>query len=161
MDPIYIRSMNEQDIPGAAKVLARAFNSSALHSEQQLAEIPTKGNLCKAFVASRSDKVIGVVICENKGSPQNPALTIELLAVDNDHRHKGVGGGLMRHAERFIQRHWLNGKPADVLIEDLTKRGNPMSRYYEKMGYQEWLGHSDNGMPLLYKTLKPAAPKAP
>lgn len=162
MDPIYIRSMNEQDIPGAALVMAKAFNTSALHSEQQLAEISAKGKLCKAFVATRADKVIGLAICERKGNtPQNPGLTIELLAVDKDQRSKGIGGGLMRHTERFIQHQWLDGKPADVLIEDLTKRGNPMSRYYEKMGYQEWFGRSDNDMPLLYKTLKPPAPKTP
>lgn len=160
MDPIYIRSMTEQDIPAAARVLATAFNSSAMHTEQQLATIPAKGNLCKAFVATRSDKVIGVVICERKSVPHSNthSLSIELLAVDKDHRAKGVGAGLMRHTERFIQRNWLDGKPADVLIEDLTKRGNNMSRYYEKMGYQEWFGISENNMPILYKTLKPAKP---
>ncbi|MBW7910293.1 MAG: hypothetical protein H3C49_03320 [Alphaproteobacteria bacterium] len=57
-----------------------------------------------------------------------------------------------------MQRHWLDVKEKDVLIEDLTKRGNNMSRYYENMGYKEWFGMSQSGMPLLYKTLKPQPP---
>lgn len=155
MQPLYIRPMTEKDIPAAAMVLSEAFNSSALHTERQLADIPAKkGRLIQAFVAARGHDIIGVSVCERHPS----SLTIELLAVDERHRAKGVGASLMRHTEKFMQRHWLDGKAADVLIEDSTKRQNNMSRYYENMGYQEWWGMSENGLPLLYKTLKPLPP---
>lgn len=158
MEPLFIRPMTEKDIPAAALVLARAFNSSAFHTEQQLADIPAKGHLMQAFVATRKDAVIGVAICERKGPATASTLTIELLAVEQEHRKHGVGASLMRHTEKFMQRHWLDGKEKDVLIEDLTKRGNNMSRYYENMGYKEWFGMSQSGMPLLHKTLKPLPP---
>lgn len=154
MAPLILRPMTDKDIPAAAQVLAAAFNSSAAHTERQLASPPGQGRLMQAFVATRRDRVIGVSICERNGR----ALSIELLAVEENHRKQGIGEKLMRHTEKFMQRHWLDGKATDVVIEDITKRGNNMSRYYEKMGYKEWLGLSESGMPLLYKTLKPSGP---
>jgi ribosomal protein S18 acetylase RimI-like enzyme len=151
MDPLIIRPMTEKDIPATAQVLAEAFNSSAAMTAKQLAEPPRRGQLIQAFIATRGDKVLGMTLCQRTGQ----GLGIDLLAVDKDHRKQGLGGKLMRHTEKFMQRHWLDGEEADVLIEDLTKRTNNMSRYYENMGYKEWFGLGSTGMPLLYKTLKP------
>lgn len=151
MLPLIIRPMTEKDIPATARVLADAFNSSAAFTEKQLAEPPRKGQLIQAFVATRGDHILGMSLCQRTGK----GLSIDLLAVNKEHRKQGLGAKLMRHTEKFMQRQWLDGEEAHVLIEDLTKRYNNMSRYYEKMGYQEWFGMGETGMPLLYKTLKP------
>jgi len=157
MDPLIIRPMMEQDIPATARVLADAFNSSAARSAEQLAQKPPQGMLMQAFVAVRGENIIGMSLCEKNKN----ALSIQLLAVNQNERKQGIGRKLMEHTEKFMARHWIDGTEADVLIEDLTKLQNNMSRYYENMGYQEWLGISQGGCPLLYKTLKPLKPLSP
>lgn len=150
MQPLIIRPMMEQDIPAAARVLADAFNSCAARNQEQLAQKPAPGMLVQAFVAVRGGNVIGMSLCEKNKS----AISIQLLAVDSTARKQGVGRKLMAHTEKFIARNWIQDAAADVVIEDLTKRSNRMSRYYENMGYKEWFGISDASCPLLYKTLK-------
>lgn len=157
MQPLIIRPMTEQDIPGAARVLADAFNSCAGRNEEQLAQKPAQGMLMQAFVAVRGEQIIGMSLCEKNKS----ALTIQLLAVNQNERKQGVGRKLMEHTEKFMARHWIDGDEANVVIEDLTKRRNNMSRYYENMGYKEWFGLSEMGCPLLYKTLKKQKPLSP
>lgn len=151
MQPLIIRPMTEKDIPATAQVLAAAFNSSAARNAEQLAQKPAQGMLMQAFVALRGKNIIGMSLCEKNKS----ALTIQLLAVNHNERKQGVGRKLMAHTEKFMARHWIDGAEAPVLIEDMTKQYNNMSRYYENMGYKEWLGISETGCPLLYKTLKP------
>ena len=157
MQPLIIRPMTEQDIPASARVLADAFNSSAAHSEIQLAQKPAQGMLMQAFIAVRGDSIIGLSICEKNKN----ALSIQLLAVNQNERKQGVGRKLMAHTEKFMARHWVEGEQADVVIEDLTKLRNNMSRYYENMGYKEWFGMSQGGCPLLYKTLQKQKPLSP
>lgn len=157
MPPLIIRPMTEQDIPATARVLADAFNSSAGRTEEQLAQKPAQGMLMQAFVAVRGDAIIGMSLCEKN----KKALSIQLLAVNQNERKQGVGRKLMEHTEKFMARHWVEDDQADVLIEDLTKLRNNMSRYYENMGYKEWFGMSQGGCPLLYKTLQKQKPLSP
>lgn len=157
MQPLIIRPMTEQDIPATARVLADAFNSCAARSEEQLAQKPAQGMLMQAFVALRGDQVIGMSLCEKNKN----ALSIQLLAVNQNARKQGVGRKLMAHTEKFMARHWVEDDQADVIIEDLTKLRNNMSRYYENMGYKEWFGMSEGGCPLLYKTLQKQKPLSP
>jgi|GEM_PF-933116 len=157
MQPLIIRPMTEQDIPATARVLADAFNSCAARSEEQLAQKPAQGTLMQAFVAVRGKQIIGMSLCEKNKN----ALTIQLLAVNRNERKQGVGRKLMEHTEKFMARHWIDGDEANVVIEDLTKLRNNMSRYYENMGYKEWLGMSEMGCPLLHKTLKQQNPLSP
>lgn len=152
MERLTIRAMTDKDIPAAAQVLAAAFNSSALHTEQELATAGYKGDLRKAFVATNAQgKVVGVSICENDGN----TLSVEMLAVATDQRKQGIGAELMRHTEDFMRANWLRGQTATIAIEDLTKRGNGSSRYYENMGYQRSGKNGSTGAPVLYKTLSP------
>jgi len=150
MEPLTIRTMTDKDIPAAAKVLAAAFNSSAFHTEQELANGGYKGDLRKAFVATNAQgTVVGVSICENNGD----TLSVEMLAVAADQRKQGIGAQLMRHTEDFMRDNWLRGQTATIAIEDLTKRGNGGSLYYENMGYQRTGKTGSTGAPVLYKTL--------
>lgn len=145
-----IRPMTDKDIPATAKLLAAAFNASAFHTEQDLASAAHKGDLRKTFVATTAEgKVVGVSICENNGE----TFSIEMLAVTADQRRAGIGAQLMQHTENFMRDNWLHGQTATIAIEDLTKRGNGGSRYYENMGYERTGKTGSTGAPVLYKTL--------
>jgi len=145
-----IRPMTDKDIPAAAKLLAAAFNASAFHTEQDLAASAYKGDLRKTFIAATAQgKVVGISICENNGE----TFSIEMLAVAAEQRRAGIGAQLMQHTENFMRDNWLRGQTATIAIEDLTKRSNGGSRYYENMGYQRTGKTGSTGAPVLYKTL--------
>lgn len=148
--PLLIEPIKDHQLEAAAHLLCEAFNVPAARNRQELKE--QHGGLTQIFAAARDGQLLGLVRCHKFMN----SLSVSLLAVDKSARGAGIGQELMRHAEDFMQREWLDGKQAYISLEDETRRDNPASRFYERLGYQEWPGMTGSaGQPLMYKWLKP------
>lgn len=147
---LHIAPLADNQHEAAAHLLTQAFNVPAARNRQELTE--HHGGLTQIFAAARDGKLVGIVRCHKFTN----SLSISLLAVDTAERGQGTGQKLMQHAEDFMQREWLDGKKAYISLEDETRRDNPGSRFYERLGYEEWPGMTGSaGLPLMYKWLKP------
>lgn len=150
MKPFDIIPLPESQHQAAALLLKQAFNVPAARNRQELRE--THGGLAQIFAAARDGKLLGIVRCHKFDGN----LSVSLLAVDKSARNQGIGRALMEHAESFMKAHWLNGEKAYISLEDETRRDNPASQFYERLGYKVWEGQTGNaGCPLMYKWLKP------
>lgn len=150
MKPLSITALQDHQHDAAARLLTQAFNVPASANKKELTE--THGGLTHVFAAARDGQLVGLVRCHKFDNH----LSVSLLAVDKAEQRQGIGGHLMRHAEEFMQSHWMDGKKTYISLEDETRRENPASRFYERLGYQEWAGMTGSaGQPLMYKWLKP------
>jgi ribosomal protein S18 acetylase RimI-like enzyme len=148
--PLRIEPLADGQYEAAAHLLTQAFNIPAARNRSELSE--THGGLSQIFAAARDGKVIGIVRCHKFDNN----FSVSLLAVDKAERGKGLGQHLMQHAEDFMRREWLDGKKTYISLEDETRRDNPGSRFYERLGYEEWPGMTgSSGQPLMYKWLNP------
>ncbi|MDY0009392.1 MAG: GNAT family N-acetyltransferase [Bdellovibrionales bacterium] len=147
---IRIAPLEESQFPATAKLLSSAFNIPAARNRQELEN--TYGGLTKIFAAARDGALLGVIRCHKFDNH----LSISLLAVDDGARKQGIGSHLVRHAEDFMQREWMENKETYISLEDATQRDNPASQFYERLGYTPWAGMTGNdGLPMMYKWLKP------
>ena len=150
MKPLSITPLQDHQHDAAAQLLCEAFNVPASANKQELTQM--HGGLTQVFAAARDGQLVGLVRCHKFDSH----LSVSLLAVDKTEQRQGIGQHLMRHAEEFMQRHWMDGKKTYISLEDETRRENPASRFYERLGYEEWAGMTGSaGQPLMYKWLKP------
>lgn len=148
--PLRIEPIRDGQLEAAAQLLTQAFNVPAARNRQELTE--THGGLTEIFTAARDGKLVGLVRCHKFENN----MSISLLAVDKTEQGQGIGQQLMHHAEDFMRRTWLGDKKTYISLEDETRAHNPASRFYERLGYQEWPGMTGSaGQPLMYKWLKP------
>src|SRR6218665_1974653 len=132
MKSLSISPLQDHQHDAAARLLCDAFNIPASANKQELTEM--HGGLTQVFAAARDGQLIGLVRCHKFDSH----LSVSLLAVDKTEQRQGIGQHLMRHAEEFMQSHWMDGKETYISREDKPRRENSASRFYERLGDQEW-----------------------
>lgn len=155
-EPVVIKVLDKEHIPQAAGLLSRAFNEAADvfrgELEQILSDNPWKPVV---FAAMQAGKLVGVIECDT--GPDFKARNIfafSKLAIDPDARGQGIGHQLVKQAEEFIGREWMEGKPGTLAIIDGTKVDNPRSHFYEDMDYKpDTPAVLRDGQPVLKKRL--------
>lgn len=164
--PLKIKFLEAAQGPEAVSLLRQAFNLSERNARNFVDAVLT-GNRFRgrkiAFGATLNGKLVGVVACEHLIGANDTGAEIMDLAVDEDYRGRGIGPQLMDKAETYIAREWLKGRFGQVRLHDATKRDNPHSQFYEKLGYE-----IDNNpgryqsaeQPLMVKALNNAEPIA-
>ena len=135
----------------AISLLSKAFNAAVDDMTSGFDTEHTNDNIAPVtFTASIGDKVVGVIRC----AYYDPAYAgLFCLAVEPTYRQQGIGHALMNYAEDYISTEWMRGNPGIISLWDETKRKNPSSTYYEKMGYQmtPYEERNEDGLPCLYK----------
>lgn len=133
----------------AVNLLSKAFNMTAREALSSLDAKYANDNVEPiTFAASIEGQVMGVVKCVYY---RPDYASVYLLAVESSHREQGIGHALMAHAETFIGQEWMKGKPGVIGLVDETKKENPSSTFYEKMGYEPEKGSLIDGCPGLNK----------
>jgi ribosomal protein S18 acetylase RimI-like enzyme len=157
--PLKIKFLEAAQGPEAVGLLRQAFNLSERNARKVIDEVLT-GNRFRgrkiAFGATLNGKLVGFVACERAEAANDNSAEIMDLAVDENHRGRGIGRQLMDKAESFIAREWLRGKFGEVRLNDGTKRDNPYSEFYENLGYviDDNPGRQqDDDKPLMVKAL--------
>jgi len=141
----------------AANVLSRAFNMAVSEGMSDLdLKYANDNNIDPVtFTASIGDTVVGVIRCAYQ-MPDYSSLFC--LAVDPSYRQQGIGHALTQYAENYISREWMQGKPGIISLIDETKKENPSSMFYEKMGYEPVADEPlHDGCPVLYKSINAGA----
>ncbi|HTK84450.1 MAG TPA: GNAT family N-acetyltransferase [Patescibacteria group bacterium] len=164
--PLKIKFLEAAQGPEAVKLLRQAFRLSERNARNFMDAV-LAGNRFRgrkiAFGATLNGKLVGMVACERLICANDNSAEIMDLAVDEDYRGRGIGPQLMDKAETYIAREWLKGRFGSVRLKDATKRDNPHSQFYEKLGYE--IDNNPGRLPcgnepLMVKALNNAEPVA-
>ncbi len=102
----------------------------------------------RLFVAEVDGQVVGFVSvlgdcrCDDPEEDPTPYAFVDDLAVLSDHRGRGYGSALLRHAEEYAARC---GRAA--LRLRVKPRNNPARALYEREGYREYLVELEKHLP--------------
>lgn len=155
-EPVTITVLDKTLVPQAAGLLSRAFNEAAdvfkNELEQALSDNPWKPVV---FAAMQAGRLVGVIECDT--GPDFKARNIfalSKLAIEPEAQGQGIGRELVKKAEEFVGREWMEGKPGTVAVLDGTKAANPASQFYESMDYRpDTPAVVRDGQPVLKKRL--------
>lgn len=153
---ISIRQMSPRHKGAATSLLQNAFNLSAADSRSELsATYDERQNII--FAALQNGRLVGTIRCHQFSGD---CLGLSLLAVDAGARKQGIGGRLVRYAEVFMRKSWMEGQQKYISFSDGNRKNNPDSAFYEKLGYKEWpdLLDEKTGDRVMYKWVKPPRP---
>lgn len=150
---ISIRPISQRHRGTAQSLLQKAFNLSAADSRSELSATYDERQSI-IFAALQNGQLVGTIRCHQFAGD---CLGLSLLAVDENARRQGIGGRLVRHAEVFMRKSWMEGQQKYISFSDGNQRNNPDSVFYEKLGYKEWpdLLDEKTGDRVMYKWVKP------
>lgn len=133
---IKIISYESSQKEAVATVLAAAFGDSVRYYRDYLADPPNlPTNRSAAYVACEGEKPVGYIRCLLNSADE---ASISRLAVADQFRKHGTGQALVEKAEDLMAREWLRGEPGRVVLLDYTRYTNPFSRFYARLGYEEY-----------------------
>jgi GNAT superfamily N-acetyltransferase len=154
--PVTITVLDKTLLPQAAGLLSRAFNEAAEvfkgELEQSLGDSPWKPVV---FAALQAGQLVGVIECDTGPEfKQRNIFALSKLAIAPEAQGQGIGHELVKKAEEFVGREWMEGRPGTVAVIDGTKAVNPSSRFYENMDYKaDTPAVLRDGQPVLKKRL--------
>lgn len=85
----------------------------------------------QVYVAEEGDHIRGFMKIIYAPKPWGTSCEIETMVVDARHRGRGIGGRLLREAERLARERGAKGLRVDVLIPNYDGR-----EFYERFGYE-------------------------
>ncbi len=135
----HVRSATPEDRAGVASLAGRSFRWSRFHRDPGISDVVAdkikhawadnyflgaRGD--EMHVAAVDEHIVGFVLLLRTSDSE---YAIDLIAVDAEHRGRGIGADLIRHAESRMTQ-------GTRLIVGTQLANRPSTRCYEKLGFR-------------------------
>jgi ribosomal protein S18 acetylase RimI-like enzyme len=136
-EDLKITALDKTQVHAATKILSAAFNEKAARVQKEVVRsFSDDPERPVTFAASINDQVVGVIrYVDYSADVGEPYYSLFCLAVDPAFRNTGIGHALMEYTENYLRERLTADQQATISLIDATKKENPASVFYEKMGY--------------------------
>lgn len=156
-----IRQMKLADFDRTQRLLTGIFNTHTIAVRRHMGASFTKDpHRPTTFIATApGDPAAPVGAVQTSWADSWPGMgtgySLQWLCVRPDWRGCGLGAALVRRVEAHVLEA-LHGKPGFIALCDATKRENPRSEFYERLGFSPdhpWPARDRHGDAVLMKKL--------
>lgn len=128
-----IRKATTKDIPEIARLMLAEFSKPPFEEKESISSVRKSLEfylkIGRGFVAVE-DGIIGVIIFKAEQWWEGPVILVEDLAVDHEHKRKGVGKSLVDEVEEYAKENKAR------LVSFTTHRKSSAVSFYKRHGYR-------------------------